>query len=317
MWQSLLRSWLMKTAQEKMFEAAAQHASGAAGSRAGGGPADPSRGASPGQGDSAHSEPRKPQVCHAGLVFALGMEADGLVEQLSGKVSYEGHGFTAKEGALAGRQIVVVESGPGKAAAAQATRALILGHKPRLVISAGFAGGLDARAARGVIVMASGLVDETGRRWSLDLNMPAEGSRGLVVGTLLTADRIIAAPAEKKTLGEKFAAVAVDMESTAVADVCREERVPLLCIRVITDGVDDELPPDLDHVLNSKTTAGKIGAAAGAVFRRPSSVKDFWQLKEQALVASQRLGKFLAGVIGQLEIADREKPESNKSGDQP
>jgi adenosylhomocysteine nucleosidase len=49
-----------------------------------------------------------------------------------------------------------------------------------------------------------------------------------------------------------------------------------------------------------KTRTAKLGAVVGAAWRRPSSVKDMWKLKEDALLASDRLAKFLASTIGQL-----------------
>src|SRR6185295_15522441 len=95
-----------------------------------------------------------------------------------------------------------------------------------------------------------------------------------------------------------------DMETFGVAEVCQERGVPLLAIRIISDGVDDELPSEIENLLAQKTLAGKLGAAAGAVFRRPSAAKDLWRLREDALKASDRLAKFLVGVVGQLESAN-------------
>ena len=47
--------------------------------------------------------------------------------------------------------------------------------------------------------------------------------------------------------------------------------------------------------------AAQFGAAAGTIVNRPSSIKDLWQLKEDALVASGRLALFLAGIVPQLD----------------
>jgi hypothetical protein len=43
-----------------------------------------------------------------------------------------------------------------------------------------------------------------------------------------------------------------------------------------------------------------MGAVAGALLNRPSSVKDMWNLYEEAQRGSARLGKFLTGVAQQL-----------------
>jgi len=287
MWQSLVRNWLLNQAKERLYEAAQQPAQ----SRPQG-----SNATAP---DDETSPPREPQICHVGVVFALGIEAGGLADRLQGLVATQGAGFTAREGAAEGKRVVLIESGAGQASAEQATASLIAGHAPRWIISAGFAGGLRDEVKPGHIVLADEIVDTQGQRLQIDLRMPS--GPGLHVGRLLTADRIVASAAEKRSLGLQHSALAVDMESLAVAQVCRDNRVRFLAIRVISDAVDHELPADLDHLMNRKTLAGKIGAATGAIVRRPSSVKDLWQLKEDALVASERLAKFLLGVIAQLD----------------
>jgi adenosylhomocysteine nucleosidase len=236
-------------------------------------------------------------VCHVGVVFALPIEAGGLVDRLAGAIGTHGAGFVAREGGLDGRRVVIVESGAGQTRAAQATEALILGHRPRWIVSAGFAGGLDERVKQGDILMADAIADTSGRELAIDFKL-GEASPRVHVGRLLTVDRVIRDPAEKRALGRQHRALAVDMESLAVAEVCSREKVRFLSVRVIIDDVERTLPRDIDLLVNKQTTAGRLGAAAGAIFRRPSSVKDMWQLKEDALVASERLAKFLVGVVG-------------------
>jgi adenosylhomocysteine nucleosidase len=112
----------------------------------------------------------------------------------------------------------------------------------------------------------------------------------------MTADSVIRTPGEKKATLEQSGAMAVDMETFAVAEVCRRRQVAFSSVRVISDAIDERLPPEVEHLVAQKTTAARFGAALGAICRRPGSVKDMVQLKENALVASIRLAKFLAGV---------------------
>ena len=289
MWQMLLRNWLMGTARKSMRGAAANAAKGAVDQR----------------DATTDSRPRDqpPPVCHLGLVFALGIEAGGLVDRMAGVVMNAGSGFIAREGGLHGKRLVVIESGVGCAAAARATQALILGHRPQWIISAGFAGGLHDSLAQGDILMADQIVDMHDRQFEIDLKLSQDSfasRRRLHIGRLLTAERIIREPDEKRALGKRYGALAVDMESWAVAEVCRNEKIRFLAVRVISDAIGQTLPEDIDFLIKRKSTAGRIGAAAGAILRRPSSIKDMWQLKEDALVASDRLAKFLAGIVGQL-----------------
>jgi adenosylhomocysteine nucleosidase len=290
MFSSLLRTWLMGAAQRKMREAAMQAAEQAA------------REAKP-AAEQGPPEPAPRAACHVGLVFALSIESGGLIDRLAGVIMTEGAGFVAREGGLHGRRLVIIESGMGNSPAVRATQALIDGHEPRWVISAGFAGGLDDRLALGDILMADQIVGTDGQRLDIDFTLAADTmtqARHLHVGRLLTTDRVISDPDEKRALGKRHGALAVDMETLAVAEVCRSEKIRFLAIRVISDVAAQTFPPDIDYLINRKTTAGRLGAAAGAILRRPSSIKDMWQLREDALVASERLATFVTGIIGQL-----------------
>jgi adenosylhomocysteine nucleosidase len=117
---------------------------------------------------------------------------------------------------------------------------------------------------------------------------------------VLTVDHIVSKPNERRRLAAEHGAIACDMESFGVAEACREHGARFMSVRIITDALDDELPPEIEHLLVQKTIAGKLGAAAGAVMRRFSAAKDLWKLREDALKASDRLAKFLVGVIQQL-----------------
>lgn len=247
--------------------------------------------------------PTEKPICHVGLVFALGIEAGGLVDRLKGVIRIEGHGFVAREGGLGGKRLIVLESGTGLKNAERGARALIAGHRPRWVISAGFAGGLYPNLALGDLVLINEIISADGQPLAIDVHYePGAADRDRVhVGRLLTADHIIREAAEKRLLGERYQALAVDMESAAVAKVCQAERVRLLAVRIISDPVHRDLPPEIANLVRQRTTAGRLGAAAGALFRRPSSLKDMWQLKEDALHASERLADFLIELIARLD----------------
>jgi adenosylhomocysteine nucleosidase len=120
---------------------------------------------------------------------------------------------------------------------------------------------------------------------------------------MLTVDEIISRSADKRALGESHGALAVDMESWAVGEVCRQDKVPFLAVRIISDAVDEELPGELDNMLRQKSAAGLAGAVAGALWRRPSSAKDMVKLKRDALVNSDRLARFLSSIFEQLTPA--------------
>lgn len=288
-WQSLIRTWLQQQVRQSAYQAV-----------------DAARG----RAEQAASQPAR--QCDVGLVFALGIESGGLVDLLSEQLTTSGPGFIVRQGMLQARSVVLVEAGVGTTAAARGTQALLAGHRPMWVVSAGFAGGLDPRVRRGDIIMADSIAGGDGRRLAIDLKLPAEAmaTPGLHVGRLVTADAVLFRPGDKRTLGEQQQALAVDMESWAVGEVCRQAKTRFLAIRVISDAVDDELPADVERLARQNTPAARLGAAAGAIFRRPSSVKDMLKLKEEALIGSDRLARFLAGIVVQLAPAHEPDSES-------
>ena len=60
-----------------------------------------------------------------------------------------------------------------------------------------------------------------------------------------------------------------------------------------------DLPREIAAIM-TKSGGYRIGAALRAVWNRPSSVKEFWTLHEQALEAADRLAKFVARCLGEL-----------------
>jgi adenosylhomocysteine nucleosidase len=255
--------------------------------------------------DSAERQAEEPEQrkCDVGVVFALGIEAGGLEDLMTNVVTIRSSGIAVRKGRLGSRRVAIAQSGAGCEAAARATTALISAHEPDWVFSAGFAGGLDEKLRKHDILMANQVLDHDGRHLSLDLKVdPAalEATPGVHLGSLLTTDHLIRLPSEKRELGNKHDTLAVDMETFAVAEACRHDKVPLISVRIISDAVDDELPEDLDRLMRQKTVVRKAGAVVGSIMNRPGSLKDMLKLKEDALVASDKLAKFLESMIRQL-----------------
>ena len=238
-----------------------------------------------------------------GVVFALSQEAGCFVDLLSNVRVLRGDGFTVRTGCRRDRKIVLVESGPGAQHAAKATHALIDAYRPRLVVASGFAGGLDPIVKRHDLCVADSLVDAQGNEVALAPTAVVpwlSEVQNLHQGRLLVLDRVVRLSEEKRQLGARHQALAVDMESLAVVEVCRERQVAVLVLRAVSDAVDDELPPDIGRLLASRSFAGQLGAAIGSVFRRPAVMKDLFHLHQNALAASGRLAEFLVMLVERL-----------------
>jgi adenosylhomocysteine nucleosidase len=217
---------------------------------------------------------------------------------------YMSDDLTFRGGFYYDARVAFAQCGMGQSAAQKGTRALLDAHAPHWVLSAGFSGALVPDLRIGDIVVGQSLVDETGQELKLDLKMADDPKRGLRVGRLLTVDRIVRTVAEKRELAERHQALAVDMESYVVAEMCREAKVRFMAVRVISDDLSADLSPEILTMVGP-SGAVRLGAALGALWKRPGSVKEMWRLREQANMASERLALFLGGVITQLYEASQ------------
>lgn len=234
-----------------------------------------------------------------GIVCALPLEIAPFLDRCEKLRKYKGESFTFRGGRYGDIKVAVVETGTGFARARRATQAMIDAHTPPWIISAGFSGALQPEMKIGQIVMADHICDVHGQEMAIDVHMPANPEGGLYVGRILNTDDIVRTVEEKRQLAETHGALAVDMESLAVAQVCREAHTRFLAVRVISDDMSADLPPEVLSVLGATGTY-RVGAAMGAVWKRPSAVKDLWKLRESANFAAERLALFLDGVVAQL-----------------
>ena len=114
-------------------------------------------------------------------------------------------------------------------------------------------------------------------------------------GRLLTVASLVGRPEEKRRLGERSGAVAVDMESAAVARLCHAAGVPFGCLRVISDDVDAPLSEALLGVLG----AGRVqpGRLTAAVLRRPALIAELLRLGAHTRLAARRLAAGLEELL--------------------
>jgi len=117
------------------------------------------------------------------------------------------------------------------------------------LVSFGIAGGLDPNLAPGDLVLAERVMSPDGDAIAADPGLhaawaAAARAAGLhhVGGSLLESARFLARVSEKRAAHRSSGAVAVDMESRAVAGVAAEADVPFIAVRAIADPAGRPLP---------------------------------------------------------------------------
>ncbi len=230
------------------------------------------------------------------MLTALPMEAGHLIDRLSHVRRYTSRSLTVVEGELEGRLVVVLASGVGRESARRGVEHLIDGHRPRWIVSAGYAGALDPDLNRNDLVAPRALVDDAGAEIVLD-SSPFEAVPTVrIISRLLLVDRVIGDASEKAELRRRHQSDAIDMETFAAAEVARARRVPFLSLRVVSDDARTDLPPEIGRMLNASGSY-RVGAALRALWGRPSAIKDFWNLHAHGMEAADRLADGLQVLI--------------------
>jgi adenosylhomocysteine nucleosidase len=241
-----------------------------------------------------------PVPVDVGIVVALPIEVSPLLDRFTDVRKYAAKGQTIVEGQLAGKLVALVLTGPGRARAQRGAERLIDGHRPRWIVSAGFAGSLDPAIARNDVILPVEVVNVEGRRFATD--SPVGGLASLAGqrrGRLLTTDDVILKAEHKARLRVAHEADMVDMETSSVAALCAERGVKFLSLRVVSDDATTDLPPEVLTILGG-SGGYRIGAAVGAIWRRPSSLKDLLALRTKAIEASEVLTKTLMMLIPRI-----------------
>ena len=142
------------------------------------------------------------------------------------------------------RDVAIIVTGVGRKNAEKSLREFLATHSPELVLTCGFAGGLNPDLKLGDVIFE--LMDRRGefhepltekeigdsQSSSLREKLLAAGAKP---AKFFCADRIATTVAEKKKLRAETGADAVEMESGAIHAVCRERGIPYATVRVISD----------------------------------------------------------------------------------
>ena len=238
-----------------------------------------------------------PVAADIGIVAAMSIEVGFLLDRFRRVRRYAGPKYEVIEGELGGKLVALVVGGMGRSAAHAACEVMLTGHRPRVIVSAGFAGALDPALRRYDALFPREVLDLEGRRFEVEC--VDEEHASATPRRLLTVDTIVRTASEKAELRARFGADAVDMETSAVAELCLGRGVRFVPVRVVSDEAGVDLPKEVLDLM-TRTGSYRVGAAVRAVWNRPSSLKDLWALHEHALRAADRLAEVTAGLISRL-----------------
>lgn len=209
-----------------------------------------------------------------GIVNAMAEEKKELVAAMTAATIREVGQETFYIGQIGRHEVILVESGIGKVAAAIATTVLINTFKVDAIINSGSAGALGQQLRIGDVVVANALAygDADARAFGYvfgqvpqqpaqfipdeDLAAPIGHafeevmSGRLYRGLIVTSDSFIASQEQKANLLKHFpTALSAEMEGAAIAQTASFYRVPFVVIRAISDNANGEAGPTFDEFI--------------------------------------------------------------------
>ena len=176
-------------------------------------------------------------------------------------------------GTIKNKKVVIGFSGVGKVNAAICTQLLISHYGVDIILNYGIAGALSKELSVGDIIIATGIVqydfDTTefgdSKGWVENLKTeklePTESinkelflmnltDTTVVLGKIVSGDKFVSSIKERNSLRKEFLAVACDMESGAIAQVCLQNQIPFAVVKGISDNLEENSGKDYEKNLD-------------------------------------------------------------------
>lgn len=191
-----------------------------------------------------------------GIIVAMGKELYLLLHLIDDKKAINVNGYTIYSGRIGTHDVFAMQCGIGKVNAAIGTMTIIENNAPELIINTGVAGGANLSVRQLDVVVGCDIAYHDvwcgpGTNYGeaagfplffhsdndiVELIKSIDNNGRTKYGLICSGDKFIASATEVSEISSHFPEVlAVDMESAAIAHVCKLKNVPVLVARVISD----------------------------------------------------------------------------------
>ena len=230
------------------------------------------------------------------IVAALKNEVGDLLDKMSVDSTIHFHPAILWQGILKNKNVAILVTGIGKERMQKGLEKTFSVFQPKHVIHIGYAGATSPLVSTGKLIVAETLVDDTTQIENSpdDTLFKQAASFSDTTGRILTVETPIENPLEKAALGTKYLCLAIDMESSACADLCRKRQIPFVVGRAIFDALDMPLP---SLETNDERGEPQIIDVAKWTLKNPKEILKIPQWQYCAKQARARLTEFVLKMI--------------------
>ncbi len=184
-----------------------------------------------------------------------------------------------------GAEILI--TGMGRRNAEACLRRRLASQPPALVLTCGFAGGLNPALPAGTVVFS----EDEGAGLAKSL-----GALGALPVRFYCGEHVVSTAAQKLQLQQTTGADAVEMESEVIRTLCQQHHITSATVRVISDAAQQDLPLDFNALLTARHQI-HFGKLAWALLRSPKTIPRLLEFQKQTTLARDALDQVLARLL--------------------
>jgi adenosylhomocysteine nucleosidase len=227
------------------------------------------------------------------ILAPMSLERRAVVKESGARRSSQ-DGRSVYTATLGPTEVVIAQLGVGPAVARQTTEWALARFAPDHVVVTGIAGGLHPDLVVGAVVVPESILDVADGRLYRSSPVGGLASRGLVA----TTEHLVVDEGDLDRL-RADGVLALEMESSGVAEACEPVGVPWTTIRVIGDRPDQHLTDDSLLTLLRPDGTTRLAASILLTATNPRRVGAVMRLARDSSMAASAAARLAVEVLRQ------------------
>jgi adenosylhomocysteine nucleosidase len=194
------------------------------------------------------------------------------------------------------REVRIWHTGVGQKHSRLRMNQLLDAERPDLLISSGFAGGVHNDLRAGDLILAENFSDQE----LLHKAQQILSAYRVNAVKLFTSTTMIHSIAERNEIARANDAAAVDMEAAVIAAACGRHGVPMLSLRVISDGLLDPLPAPPAVLFDVERQRTEFAKLLAYLLRNPNATWRLFKFSRQIARAREVMTSAIVALLKKL-----------------